>query len=64
VGSTTLSKSANFQSSYFPPPLSPPPAPDFWFTVPRDESAWLLVEPGTTVLPVAPGVVLFMAEPL
>jgi hypothetical protein len=47
---------------YLAPPLLT--EPDFCSAVPADELAWLLFEPGTTVCPVAPGVVLFMAEPL
>jgi hypothetical protein len=46
-------------SRYFPSPVI---APLFCCIVPVEEFAWLLVVPGTTVCPVAPGAVLFMAE--
>jgi hypothetical protein len=37
--------------------------PAFCSAVPAEELVWLLFEPGTTVCPVPPGVVLLMEEP-
>jgi hypothetical protein len=48
-------------TSYFCP-LPPPPV--FVSAVPAADPAWLLVDPGTIVVPVAPGVLLFVAAPV
>jgi len=56
-----MSRSRKLPYSYLPSPVV---VPAFVSAVPEAESAWLLVEPGTTVLPVPPAVLLFRAAPL